>query len=60
MMNIFVALWLILKNKFTTIYNKECIEKDKLLKFLDKSLPNKKKFSAKDVIEKIKDFSKKN
>ena len=58
-MNIFKKIWLLLKEKFISIYKKEFIEKDKLIKFLDKSLPNKKKFSAKDVIDKIKDFCKK-
>lgn len=58
-MNIFKKIWKLLKETFVSNYKKEFIEKDKLIKFLNKSLPNKKKCSVKDVVDKIKDFCKK-
>ena len=57
-MNIFKKFLNWLKALFNKQYNKECIEKEKLLKYLDKNLPNKNKFSIKDIVEKLKELAK--
>lgn len=53
-MNIFVSFFYWLKTLFANKYKKECIDKQQLLDFLDKKLPNKKKFSLKDLVDKVK------
>lgn len=53
-MNVFKTIWNWLKELFINKYKQEVIDKEKLLKYLDKNLPNKKKFSLKDIIDKIK------
>jgi len=58
-MNIFKKFWNWFKNLITKAYKKECINKTKLLTYLDENLPNKKMFSVKDIIDKIKDLIKK-
>ena len=47
-----------LKKLLTKAYKKECIDKTKLLAHLDKSLPNKKMFSVKDIVDKVKELVK--
>lgn len=56
--NIIMKFFTWLKKLLTKAYKKECIDKTKLLAHLDKNLPNKKMFSVKDIVDKVKELIK--